>query len=129
MPLVWKGQDVIEAVRRAGIEAVNQTMSDAVVHAKRNHTWKDRSTDLGRSIQIVRPAYRQGSQTIGVWGSTDLDYALIHELGGTIVPKRAKFLTIPVTESARRAGSPRKMSGLRYAKTKGGQPVLVDQSG
>ena len=127
--LVWKGADLIARMREIQIAAIDSTIAEAVVHAKRNHTWKNQTTDLDRSIQVIRWALRVGNTTTGVWGSTDVGYALIHELGGTIVPKRAKFLTVPVTDSARRAGSPRNMSGLRYAKSKGGQPVLVDKAG
>lgn len=32
---------------------------------------------------------------VGTWGSKAVKYALIHELGGVIVPVRAKFLKIP----------------------------------
>ncbi len=40
------------------------------------------------------------------WG-TNLDYSTIHQYGGVITPKVAKFLAIPVTTKAQAAGSPR----------------------
>jgi phage gpG-like protein len=40
------------------------------------------------------------------WG-TNLDYSTIHQYGGIITPKVAKFLAIPATVDAKRAGSPR----------------------
>ena len=40
------------------------------------------------------------------WG-TNLEYAAIHQFGGVIRPKRGKYLAIPVTREAYRAGSPR----------------------
>lgn len=39
---------------------------------------------------------------------TNLEYARIHQEGGVITPKRAKFLAIPVTRAAFYAGSPRR---------------------
>jgi len=37
---------------------------------------------------------------------TNIEYAVTHQYGATIVPKQAKFLTIPATIEAARAGSP-----------------------
>jgi phage gpG-like protein len=37
---------------------------------------------------------------------TDLWYAAIHNFGGTITPKKGKYLAVPLTERARKAGSP-----------------------
>lgn len=44
----------------------------------------------------------------GIAVGTNLEYAGIHNFGGTIVPKRTKFLAIPLTIEALRAGSPRR---------------------
>jgi phage gpG-like protein len=38
---------------------------------------------------------------------TNLDYSTIHQWGGTITPKQAKFLAIPATVEAKNKGSPR----------------------
>lgn len=40
------------------------------------------------------------------WG-TNLESALIHNYGGVVVPKKGKFLAIPASVEAQRAGSPR----------------------
>ena len=127
--IVWHGKAITDRMKAAQIDGVNQTMGACVNHAKRNHTWQNQTGDLTRTIQVVRNAHPSGAFVVGRWGSTDVAYALIHEIGGTIVPKRAKFLTVPVTENAKRAGSPRNMPSLHFGKTKGGQPVLLDQSG
>lgn len=47
----------------------------------------------------------------GIVGTDRVD-ALIHEHGGKITAKRAKFLAIPLTPTARLAGRPRNMGGL-----------------
>lgn len=127
--LVWKGQALTERMRAAQREGINATMSACVVQARRNHAWQNQTGDLTRSIQITKAAFQREQFVVGQWGSTDVGYALIHEVGGTIVPKRAKFLAVPVTEAAKRTSSPRQMPGLRYGQTSGGQPVLVDASG
>lgn len=72
----------------------------------------------------------------GRFGGNDVRYARIHELGsdGPIRPKRAKNLAIPTKEARTAAGvsrvpSPRDFPDLRWAQSKGGQPMLVDESG
>jgi hypothetical protein len=47
--------------------------------------------------------------------------------GGTIEPKNAKFLAIPISDAAR-AGSPRMMGNLAYVQSIKGQPMLVDST-
>jgi phage gpG-like protein len=139
--LVWKGKAVTERMRAAMIAGVNKTMADCVVHAKDHHTWKNQSTDLERSIKVTSFAAREGTYVVGQWGSVDLKYALIHELGGVIVPKKAKALAIPqpdgsvrfvkkVTIPARpylRPAAdliyPRLAANIRAAWEKGGAPA------
>lgn len=52
------------------------------------------------------------------WG-TNLSYAQLHQHGGTVLPKQAKYLSIPITKEAKRAGSPRNFPGLEYAWARG----------
>lgn len=124
--LVWKGKAVTARMRAAQIEGVNRTMGACVVHAKDNHNWKNRTGVLEGGIDVVTYAHEDDMGVIGVWGVHDVKYALIHELGGTIEPKNAKFLAIPVTETAGKKGSPRNMPNLKYAQSEKGQPLLVD---
>lgn len=60
---------------------------------------------------------------------TSVEYAAIHQFGGTVRAKNAQFLSIPVTLEARKAGSPRKMAGLHVAQTLKGQFILVNDKG
>lgn len=53
-------------------------------------------------------------------------YARIHELGGTIRPKKGQFLSIPVGDWT---DSPRNHPELRYAQSVNGQPYLVTEGG
>lgn len=92
MALKWLGDKVTAKMRQAQIAGVNATMAAASEHAKRNHSWNNRTAVLEGSIGIAEPASTQGKGVRGVWGSKDVRYALIHELGGVIRPVRAKAL-------------------------------------
>jgi phage gpG-like protein len=126
--LVWKGRGITARMRAAQIAGVNRTMGAAVNHARQNHTWQNRTGVLTGGIDIVKYAAEDEKGVSGTWGVHDVEYALIHELGGTIEPKNAKFLAIPVSEAARAAGSPRMMANLAYVQSIKGQPMLVDSS-
>jgi len=62
-------------------------------------------------------------------GSRGVIYAAIHEFGGTIRAKRVKNLAIPVTEEARKIGSPRNMPDLKWIPGSGDVSYFVNDSG
>lgn len=71
----------------------------------------------------TRPLRDQGLLLASITGRTDdrgvyvgspLDYAAIHNYGGTIRPKKAKYLAIPVTRAAQLADSPRNFPQLSF---------------
>ncbi len=96
MTLVWKGDQVVAKMRKAQRFAINKTMTQTVEYAKRNHAWRNRTGLLEGSISIIDFAARAGHGFRGEWGSKDVRYALIHELGGRIVPVKGKFLKFRV---------------------------------
>lgn len=57
---------------------------------------------------------------------TNVLYARIHQLGGIIRARNAKFLAVPMTKQARAAGSPRNLNGLALAQSLRGQMMLVE---
>jgi phage gpG-like protein len=60
---------------------------------------------------------------------TNLLYGPVHQYGATIVPVKAKLLAIPITKTARYAGSPRRFPGkLTFVPTKSGG-ILKDAKG
>jgi hypothetical protein len=81
MALDWKGVNVLSAIRTATLAGVNKTMADAVIHAKRNHDWQNRTGILEGSVKIVRYAHTEGEIVSGLWGSADVVYALTQDLG------------------------------------------------
>lgn len=92
MSVKWYGKKVTAKVRAAQIEGINITMAKAVTHAKRNHSWNNRTATLEGSIAIAEPGAETANGARGVWGSRDVVYARIHELGGVIKPVRKKAL-------------------------------------
>lgn len=94
MTLNWLAEAVTARLRLAQVKGVNATMAAAVSHAKRNHDWKNRTATLEGSIDITEFARTEAIAVRGLWGSRDVRYALIHELGGTIEPVSARALFI-----------------------------------
>lgn len=98
--LRWDGPAISAKMRTAQVAGVNKTMADCVIQAKTNHTWKNQTATLEGSIKIAEFARSDGAGVAGTWGSTDVRYALIHELGGVIVPVRAQALKIPMPDGS-----------------------------
>lgn len=98
--LNWTGAALTDRMRDAQKLGVNKTMADCVQHAKANHNWKNQTGVLEGSINIASFARADGAGVVGTWGSQDVRYALIHELGGVIVPVRAKALAIPQADGS-----------------------------
>ena len=92
MSVKWNGDKVLSRMTRAEVKGINVTMGAAAEHAKNNHKWKSRTFELEASIGISTFARVRIRGVSGIWGSSDIAYALIHELGGTIRPKRARAL-------------------------------------
>jgi len=82
MGVKWRGKQVKARIGDAARKGVDSTMSLAVIQAKSNHAWNNRTGTLEGSIKTSQPAAREGNTVRGLWGSTDVRYALIHELGG-----------------------------------------------
>lgn len=86
--LDWNGDALARKIAAASLTGINATMADAVTHAKRNHEWQNRTGSLEGSISIAEFAKRVGRGARGLWGSKDIVYALIHELGGRHIKAR-----------------------------------------
>lgn len=86
-----------------------------------------RTSNLRRSIHSEVAAQDESYAEVVV--GTDVEYATIHEFGGTITPKNAKYLAIPLTDAARAAITPLNFPGRLRPIMRGGSGVLVDQAG
>lgn len=102
MTLRWEGRKLTARMRAAQVEGVNRTLSACVIHARRNHAWRNRTGTLEGSIDVVDYAADGPLDTPvrGRWGSLDVRYALIHELGGWITAKTAKALRFRLPDGA-----------------------------
>jgi len=98
--LTWLGGAVSDKMRAAAKTGVNATMAACVVQAKSNHAWQNQTGILEGSIRITSTAREQGPTVVGQWGSADVKYALIHELGGVIRPVRAKALAFRLPDGS-----------------------------
>lgn len=98
--LTWNGPALTAKMRAAQKLGINATMAAAVQHAKANHTWRNQTATLEGSIDIAAYAREEGAGVVGSWGSKDVAYALIHELGGVIVPVRAKALKFKLPDGS-----------------------------
>lgn len=112
-----------EALSEAGL-----AMALPVQNAAKEKAPK-RTRNLSRSIH-AEIAEVSKVHVVAVVG-TDVEYAAIHEYGGVITPKNAKYLAIPLTEAARaHAGGPRSYPGqLTPRFNKGSAGSLVDEQG
>ena len=81
MSVKWEGAKVAATMRKAEIRGINLVMSRCVRTAKTSHEWINRTGILEGSIGIAFKARRKGSGAAGIWGSQDVVYARIHELG------------------------------------------------
>ena len=88
MSVKWNGDKVLSRMTRAEVKGINVTMGAAAEHAKKNHPWKSRTFELEASIGISTFARAKGRGVSGIWGSSDIAYALIHELGGKHIKAR-----------------------------------------
>jgi phage gpG-like protein len=98
--LRWEGDALTAKMRAAQQLGVNATMAEAVIQAKSNHAWQNQTGVLEGSIKIAEFARPDGTGVAGTWGSTDVRYALIHELGGVIVPVRAQALKFKLPDGS-----------------------------
>lgn len=67
---------------------------------------------------------------VGIMGDEGSDLLIIagvHEYGATIHPKKAKNLAVPLTDEAKKAGSPRNIAGLKYIPIEPGYGYLVKE--
>lgn len=114
--LEWNGPAVTSRLKAAQIAGVNATMGACVVEAKGSHAWQNRTGILEGGIDVVDFAREDGAGVRGVWGVRDVRYALIHELGGVIVPKVAKALAIPQSDGSVRFAKSVKIPARPYLR-------------
>lgn len=117
-------------VARAGAELVTQAEDEAKGRAR--SVMRVRSGNLWRSITGTTEQ-RGASLDLHLragGGDKDVSYAALQEYGGTVTPKKGKFLAIPVGPALNPAGSakyasPRDVPDLRFVSIHGGAKGLL----
>lgn len=125
--LIAKFRDLREAVQGKTLVNIALAGGTVVVNAAKGNIQEQglmRTRHLSTHIDqgVVESTQERAVVEIG----TNVEYAAIHEFGGTITAKKGKYLAIPV---GTRRGSPSKHSDLRLRKTAGGNLVMVDGAG
>lgn len=116
--LKWRGRQLKDKMTRAQKIGVNTTMAAAVLKAKLNHgpgahafeRFETATGSLERSIQIVDKAAKVFGGVRGLWGSTDIVYALRIELGFQGKDARGRIYDQPAFPYLRPA------AGIEYPK-------------
>lgn len=124
--LIRKFRLMSEAVQGASLVSVARAGGLVILNAAKDNVKEQglmRTRTLSRSLH--EEVAEQGRDRAAVDIGTNLEYAVIHEFGGTIKAKSAKYLAIPVGD---RTGSPRKYGDLHVRKTAKGNLLLMDAS-
>lgn len=123
------GQAMMFAMKRSTIR-----LSDYIAeHKLSGQKLKVRTGNLRRSLQESRAkkVERRGDNVIGTVG-TNMEYAAIHEYGGTIRPKKSKYLAVPLkaalTAKGVARGGPRDFKDTFFAMSKKGNLIMFGKS-
>lgn len=111
MPVDWYGDKIKAKMARACIVGVNQTMGSAVIYAKANHPFTNRTTTAEKSIRIQTSAKNSSGIISGIWGSMSTKYFKYLELGTeftrgrTSIRQRVQGASMGLNKPARNAGA------------------------
>lgn len=129
-------------LRRMAVGTATAVAADAVREAKENLSGRVLRVGTGRLRSSTQGTTEAGPDRVtaiarvGGGGVGEVPYAAIHEHGGTIYPKRGRFLAIPMGPALKGGKSggagmwPRDIPDLKFVPIKGGaQGMLVKRMG
>lgn len=136
----WRGPELMAVIRRNAREAVDRSAVILQIEIKRQLSGPRGPSaapqppgvgtgHLRRSVQIDRTNIAVEPNRPRVRVGPGAVYAAIQEFGGTIFPKKARALAVPIGEAGRKAarsvvGSIRKLA-LDFIPRKGKPPLLA----
>jgi HK97 gp10 family phage protein len=125
--LIAKFRQLSETMQGEALVNVVKAGGMVVVNAAKENIKKQgliRTRNLSRSVhqEVAESTNERAAVDVG----TDVEYAALHEFGGTVQAKTSKYLAIPVGNYR---GSPRKHGDLKLRKTAGGNLVMIDEAG
>ena len=124
MSVDWFGDKIKARIIRASIVGVNRTMGEAVMYAKQNHPFTNRTTTAEKSIRTQTPARNLAGVISGIWGSVTTKYFKYLEFGTeltrgrTSINQRMRLMRTGVIKRPKNAGAP-PWQGGSYAPTLG----------
>ena len=132
------GHDVKDAAKKGMVHAMRRSvirLADYIASEKLSgQELNVRTGNLRRSLQESR-ARKVQEIAGGVRGTvgTNVEYAEVHERGGTIRPKSKKWLTIPIGEALTASGVPRgsarDFDNTFFAHSRRGNLILFTKKG
>lgn len=123
---------LIERLSKSGVQPPGGGLAVRSGELRRSFTWGvgTVSEDLIRK-RAVYGTFHQGNLILRL--KSDSKYAAIHEFGGTIIPKRAQYLAIPLQAARTRAGvgrgSPRMFNNTFVARSRNGNLIIFQNQG
>lgn len=113
-----QGEALVNIVKAGGMVVVNAAKDNI----KKQGLIRTRNLSRSVHLEVAESTNEHAAVDVG----TDVEYAALHEFGGTVQAKSSKYLAIPVGSYR---GSPRKHGDLKVRKTGGGNLVMVDGAG
>jgi len=121
-----RASEVFGQALLAGAVVGAERIREQLVMGELGLTMRHPASGLAASLMGWMVDAQKPEAAIGVpANSPAAKYAGILERGGTIVPKNARALAIPVSEEAKQYSSPRDMPDLTLIPRKGKPPLLV----
>lgn len=123
---------ILRSLRRTGEDFKNTMVTERLSGPTGANSLSVRTGALRRAVKSKVSTRPPASAALFVFVDSTAPYAAIHETGGTVRPKRSKFLAIPVGKALTKAGvtkgafrRPREIHNLFFTKTKKGNFVLA----
>jgi len=129
--LIERHTKVAGEAGRAMTEALRETVSVGAEEVRQGliqdgYGLTMRNPGSGLAASVFGWMLSEDLGAVGVPSNTPAArYAGILERGGTITPKSARALAVPVSEEARKSAGPRTMEGLSFIPREGKPPLLA----
>lgn len=109
--LARKLKELSRVAQAKNLERAAMAGSLPILNAAKENVHEDLNTTGRGTGNLARSLHSEVTESSDTYAEvatgTDLEYAAIHEFGGTIRPKNAEALAVPLTPEAKKYASPR----------------------